>query len=417
MVLMMNKNKNYIICGIPPDNTGVGRVMKYIVKNNKKEFNVIFPKKIFYPKNGLRILIKRKHYFKFIKFYFKSRYSRIINKTIFNIKLNYLKSKNIIIIHPQTIGFKNVIKLIEKNNIFIYIMDCSFFCVKSYNHIENSFEPCFLCLGGNYEFAKKYNCKPFPIEYKLNENIIFLKKIKGLSNSINFIAQNPSHSNLIKKHFGNDIKVYTVAIFAGDYIKNKKIINKKNKDVEQVDNKFNIDFVYHGAAIEAKGLLYVINIASRLKQYTFLIPASYSRCKKVLGQKLKEKNIIKNIIFKDITWESGLKDYVTNSKVILCPSLWSEPSAGALIKSFIFNGVVALIPSKYSFVNDLPDNIYYKLDVNNFNKSIKGLMELICNDNLRANLKKDSQKWANVYLKENKFLVKKLAYIINNKIF
>lgn len=285
----MNKNKNYIICGIPPDNTGVGRAIKYIINNNKKEFNVIFPKKIFYPENGLRILIKRKHYLKFIKFYFKSRYSRIVSKLIFNIKLNYLNSKNIIIIHPQTIGFKSVIRLIEKNNIFIYIMDCSFFCVKSYNHIENSFEPCFLCLGGNYEFAKKYNCKPFPVEYKLNENIIFLKNIKKLSNKINFIAQNPSHLNLIKKHFGKDIQIYTVPIFADDYIENKKIINKKNKDVKQIDNKFNIDFVYHGAAIEAKGLLYVINIASRLKQYTFLIPASYSKCKKVLGQRLKKK--------------------------------------------------------------------------------------------------------------------------------
>ena len=130
-----------------------------------------------------------------------------------------------------------------------------------------------------------------------------------MSNKIYFIAQNPSHLNLIKKHFGDDTKISMVPIFACDYIKSKKIINKKNKDVEQVDNKFNIDFVYHGAAIEAKGLLYVINIASRLKQYTFLIPASYSRCKNVLGQKLKEKNIIKNIIFKDITWESGLKNY------------------------------------------------------------------------------------------------------------
>jgi len=138
---------------------------------------------------------------------------------------------------------------------------------------------------------------------------------------------------------------------------------------------------------------------------------------KSFRSKVEKKNIIKNIIFKDITWESGLKDYVTNSKVILCPSLWSENIAGALIKSFIFNGVVALIPFKYSFANDLPDNIYYKLDVNNFNNSIKGLMELICNDNLRANLKKDSQKWANAYLKENKFLVKKLAYVINNKNF
>jgi hypothetical protein len=408
----MNKNKNYIICGIPPGNSGVGRVLKYLIKYNCDNFYIIYPK-IFYPEVGLRTLIKKKQYLRFIKYYLKSRYSRIIDKFIFYIKVNSLNSKNMIIIHPQTIGFKNIIKLIKKNNIFLYTMDCSFFCVKSYNHIESSFKPCLLCLGGNYKFAKKYNCKPFPVKYKLNENINFLKKIKGLSNNINFIVQNPSQLNLLKKHFGNDIKAYVVPIFAEDFAKNKNLINKKNKDIEQGDDKLNIDFVYHGAAIEAKGLLYVINIASILKQYTFLIPVSYGGCKKVLGQKLNERNI-RNVIFKDITWENGLKDYVTNSKAVLCPSLWSEPIAGALIKSFIFNGVVALVPSKYSFANDLPSNIYCKLDVDSFNKTIKVLTELIGNNNLRANLKRESQKWVNAYLEENKFLVKKLAYIVNN---
>jgi len=405
----MKKNKNYIICGIPPSNGGVGRTMKYLIKYNDDNFCIIYPK-IFYPEGGLRILLRKKLYFQFFKQFIKSKYSKIINKIIFNVRIRLLKSKNIIFIHPQTIGFKNIFKVINDNNCFIYIMDCSFFCVKSYNHIEGTFNPCLLCLGGNYEFAKSNNCKPSPVKYKLNENIRYLRELSNISKKIKFIVQTSSHAKLIKKHFGNKIKVYKVELFADDFL---KMTNKSANTIEE-NNRFDkIDFVYHGAAIEAKGLLYVIKIAMRLKQYTFLIPASFERCKKIISNKL-EKKCVKNILFKDITWENGLKEYVINSKIILCPSLWSAPIEGTLIKSFIFNGVVALVPSKYSFVNDLPSSIYCKLDVDNSVKTVKVLTELICNNNLRANLKRESQKWVNVYLEKNKYLVKKLDYIVNN---
>jgi hypothetical protein len=289
-------------------------------------------------------------------------------------------------------------------------MDCSFFCVKSYNHIEGTYNPCLLCLGGNYEFAKNNNCKPFPEKNKLKENIKYLRELSNISKKIKFIVQTSSHAKLIKKHFGNEIKVYKVELFADDFL---KMTNKSANTIEE-NNRFDkIDFVYHGAAIEAKGLLYVIKIAMRLKQYTFLIPASFERCKKIISNKL-EKKCVKNILFKDITWENGLKEYVINSKIILCPSLWSAPIEGALIKSFIFNGTVATMTSRYSFINNLPDNICCKLNSNNFNETIKVLTELVKNKKLRDNFKKESKKWIKIYLNENKSLIKKIEQCLQD---
>lgn len=403
---MINKNEDYIICGFPPSDGGVGRLMRYLVKQNHENFCIIYPT-VFYPKIGLRTLLKRKLYLQFLKQFLKDRYSKIVNKLIFNMRIRRLKSKNIILIHPQTIGLKNVIKLIKNNNFFLYIMDCSFFCVKSYNHIEESFNPCLLCLGGNYEFVKKNKCKPFPVKYRLNENINFLNKLMALSKDIKFIVQTSSHAELVKRHFGNEVKVYNVGVFSDDFM---DTINK-HRNIKETNSKFYVDFVYHGAAIEAKGLLYVINIASKLKQHSFLIPAPYDLCKKILGNKLEEKDA-KNILFEGIRWESGLKEYVISSKVILCPSLWSAPIEAALIKSFIFNGVVASVPSKYSFVSDLPKNIYCKLNNSDLNETINVLMELIDNNKLKSNLRRESQKWVNAYLNENKSMVKKLKMVL-----
>lgn len=402
----MNKNEDYIICGYPPSDGGVGRLMRYLVKHNHENFCILYPKE-FYPKIELRTLLKKKLYPLFLKQFLKNKYSKIVNKSIFNMSIRRLKSKNIILIHPQTIGIKNVIRLIKNNRCYIYIMDCSFFCVKSYNHIEGSFNPCLLCIGGNYKFAERHNCKPTPVKYKLNENIKFFKKLMALSKNITFIIQTTSHAELVKKHFGNDVKVYKVGIFTDDFI---DTINK-HRNVKETNSKFNVDFVYHGAAIEAKGLLYVINIASKLKQYSFLVPAPYESCKKILGDKIEEKDV-KNILFEDIHWESSLKEYVINSKVVLCPSLWSASIEGALIKSFIFNGVVASVPSKYSFVSDIPKNIYCELNSTDLNETIKVLTELIDNNKLRSNLRSESQKWVKTYLNENRSIVKKLKMVL-----
>jgi len=405
---MQYEDKDFIIAGLPPSRLGVGRLMAYLVDQNHNDFCIIYPN-VRYPESELRTLLKN-NYIDFFTQILRYSYSKIVGGLKFNMEIMSLKSKNILLIHPQTIGFKNVTKLIENNNVFIYLMDCSFFCVKSYNHLEKSFNPCLLCLGGNYEFAKKNNCKPFPERYKLDYNFQFLDMLKESSNEITFIVQNSSQADLVMNHFGNNTKIYEVGMFTTDFVD----VPDKCRNIEKLNNRFNVDFVYHGAASEAKGLLYVLDIALELKQFSFLVPASYEKCKKIIGNKILKKDL-KNVTFLDINWEGGLKKYVINSKVVLCPSLWSAPIEGALIKSFIFNGVVALVPTKYSFASDLPESIYCKLDVNCLDKTTKRLKELIENEMYRNDLRENAQNWVELFLNDNQPIVKKLKYVITNE--
>lgn len=404
---MQFTDRDYIIAGIPPSRFGVGRLMAYLVDQNRNDFCIIYPN-IRYPESDLRGLFKRVSFVDFLTQILTYVYSKIIGGFKFDMEIRSLKSKNIILIHPQTIGLKKVTKLIENNNVFIYLMDCSFFCVKSYNYREKTFDSCLLCLGGNYKFAKSYNCKPFPTKYRLNYNINFLEKLNELSKKITFITQNPSQTKLIKVHYGDSIKVHEVGLFTNDFD-----FLFPHTNTEKTKNVPSFDFVYHGVASEAKGLLYVLNIASKLKQYSFLIPASYKKCEKIVGHEILNMDI-NNVKFVDISWESGLREYLMNSKAVLCPSLWSASIEGALIKSFIFNGVVALLPTKYSFANDLPESIYCKLDVNCFEETTKKLRELIENDAYRDNLQKNAQNWVEFFLNDNKPLVNKLKKIVTN---
>ena len=373
-----------------------------LVQQNNDEFDII------YPKTALKTPSERGSYPILILDFLKHVFSVIIHKSIFKWKIIHLKSKNLILIHPQSIGYKNVIKLIENNNVFIYLMDCSFFCVKSYNHRENTFDSCLLCLMGNYKYARIYNCKPFPIKYRLNDNIDFLEKLNDLSQNITFITQNPSQTKLIKKHYGNSIKVHEAGLFTNDL---ECLFPHTN--AEKIKSIPDIDFIFHGAASEVKGLLYVLNIASKLKQYSFLIPASFESCEKIAGHEISNMDI-KNVRFLDINWESGLKEYVMNSKVVLCPSLWSAPIEGALIKSITFNGVIALVPTSYSFANDLPESIYCKLNINDLNETTAILTELIENDVYRNNLRENAQNWGKVFLNDNRTIVIKLNDIITH---
>ncbi|WP_406656573.1 hypothetical protein V7O62_12035 [Methanolobus sp. ZRKC2] len=399
---MRHKDKDYIVAGIPPSRLGVGRLMAYLVEQNQNNFCIIYPN-IKYPESDLETLIRRVSYLEVFKQSFNYAYSKIINHFHFKNKIGSLKSRNVILVHPQTIGLENVTKIVENNNVFIYLMDCSFFCVKSYNHIEKSFQPCSLCIGGNYEFAKLNNCKPFPEKYKLSTNVHFLKMLQKSSSKITFLVQNYSQGDLVKKHFGEKTRVLKIGMFASDFIENSK--NLKNK--REIDEKYNFDFVYHGAVSEAKGLLYTLNIASKLNQFSFLIPAPYEKCKKIIDVQSFE-NGLENVTFLDMRWETGLKEYITNSKVILCPSLWSASIEGAVIKSFIFNGVVALVPAKYSFANDLPESIYCKLDDNSLDRAAEKLKELIENEVYRNCVQTNAQNWIYSFLDDNKHIIEKL---------
>jgi len=324
--------KKYLISGIPPSHGGVGYLMYELeslaIKNG---YEVIYPihtnesirQKLFNPIFIIKEVSKR--------FYSKLKYLKKIKKII---------NSEVILIHPQTIGYKQFINLINLNKkIKVYVMDNSFFCIKSYNVLNGS--ECLKCLN-NLDSCDKY-CKPFPSKYEKQENLTYLKKYKKDSKKVSFYAQNTSQAKLIKKHFGNDTDVKVVGMKTGEKFESI-VTNDEHKEY---------DIVFHGSNHEAKGIDYVIELAKLLPNLSLYIPS-----------KLDNENLPKNITHENITWSTGLREIIVNAKLILNPSIWSAPVEGALLKSIYYNGNVAGVTTEYGFINDIPDNVLLKLSAN-----------------------------------------------------
>jgi hypothetical protein len=321
----------YLISGIGPGKSGVGRLMTALIPEyTKRGYKVIYKR----DEKSIRKLLNEKKYFLGIIEYAV----RLFAQLYFSLKIKTIINSDIIFIHPQTAGFDKLLKLLKRNSINFYLMDNSFFCIKSYNMNPESHEECLHCLG-NIDPLEL--CNPFPVKINKFENILFLKELKKNSNQITFFTQNKLQSELVKKHFGDFSKI--------------NIIGMDTKELSfELDSKVNgysstgYDVVFHGAPILEKGILYVIELAKLLPFYTFLIPSNEVSVMYVFNHKLPD-----NISCKDLTWESGLKEEIIGAKLVINPSLWSSCIEGALLKSAKFNDNVATVESKYGYENEI----------------------------------------------------------------
>lgn len=324
--------KKYLISGIAPSRGGVG----YLMYNLEKlavtyKYDVIYPKHInksirknlFNPFFVINEILKRR----------KSKYT-------FASKLKTIKNSEVILIHPQTIGYESFLVLLKDNEVIkTYVMDNSFFCIKSYNILNGS--ECLKCLNDIDSVDR--TCAPFPTNYDKDRNLSYLKTYQSFASKIIFYTQNNKQSDLVKNHFGKKTKVCQIGLKTGEFFE-KDFVKDKNKQY---------DVVYHGANVEAKGFLYFIELAKKMHGYTFFIPYN--------SEKIPYSILPNNLICKDVTWNTGLKEMVINAKLVLCPSLWSAPIEGALLKSIHYNGNVGIVSTKYGFGNDIPNDTVLKL--------------------------------------------------------
>ncbi len=373
-----NYNKKFLISGIPPSSSGVGRLMKQLVPEaEKRGYNLLTKKK------GLDVK----------SFNFKNRYLNaginflleLLHVIIFNIKINFINNSVIIFIHPQTAGFKNLIKALKKRNkVYLYVVDNSFFCIRSRNVNPITEKECLKCLGNLDNVLK--SCKPLPVKYSKSTNISFLKMIKEHSDKIVFLAQNKNQVKLIANHFGDKTKIKVVGLDTGE-------LNEQHKTLNNKILKF--DFVFHGSVHIAKGIRYFVDIAEKLPNKKFFIPAERKTCEELL----KRKKFSQNIIFKKCTWETGLKEVLSSSKFAFNPSIWSAPIEGALIKSLKYNGNVITVKSEFGFENELSREAeILRLSSN----PIKGANELIkFLSNERTLSVNKNHKWIEKYRQEN----------------
>jgi hypothetical protein len=354
--------KKYLISGIGPGPTGVGRLMVQLTKEAKRhQYTNIYK----FANKSIRKLIKERRFLQlFVELFF-----RTIKDVRFYFLIKDIKESEVILIHPQSLGIQNFKKLLEKNTIVKwYVMDNSFFCMKSYNYLNGE---CLKCLDSLNNIDN--SCKPYPNPYAKDEYIEFMEFLRYKINSIKVYAQSDSHKELLKKFYGDGIDVSVVGMDTGEFDFSKQV--KEDLDSERENT-----IVFHNHLVDAKGFSYAYELAKNLPQYRFVFPSR------------KPYNInadYKHIEFLDITWDCGLKDLVKKARLVLCLSMWSSPIEGALVKSIFYNGNVAVVNNMYGFNTEIPDDVILKLnkDIDLSKKQIENFME----NNIEYT--KSSQQW------------------------
>ena len=225
-----------IISGIKSSSGGVGRLITHLEAKKKETKGLDIICGPAGSEGPLGFLAKGK-----VLTAIKKHYELKKENVIFSNKIldDGLAEEDVLIIHPQTVGFDNVCKIIESNKkvVTIFIVDASFFCIRSYNHLPNEVEPCLKCLGGNFENINANGCKPFPV--KDDNGVAFVKKLKDYveNRKLRFLVQNEGYAKLMKDHFGQGVDVDVVGLWTDDLndILNEKIENQA-KDLPLPDD-------------------------------------------------------------------------------------------------------------------------------------------------------------------------------------
>jgi hypothetical protein len=250
---------------------------------------------------------------------------------------------HVVLIHFQEIGVRwcSDFLLRRTQPTWIYILDASFFCIRSYNHLPGDSDACLLCLGGSYENALKNHCKSFPVNN--SETADFIRFLHPLVSSgrVRLLAQNERNAELIRCHYGPKAIVKVIGLWTSDM--NDFVESLHSQKLKEPI----FDVVYHGDAKEAKGLHWAISLAFACPNLKFLFP-----CLQPVN--LKTPN---NCTFRPMRWETGLRDAIHSSYLTLNPSLWSAPIEGALVKSILHAQRVAVVAVESSFSSELSSDL------------------------------------------------------------
>ena len=267
-------------------------------------------------------------------------YSRSLNDT----------DEPLVIVHPQSLTRAWLAALMRRRtgSIFIYLMDNSFFCLRSYNYIPGEDGPCTRCLGGELSAAREMGCRPFPpLSFGLRTMLRDFREWESTGRLV-FLVQCETQAGLVRSHFGDAANSTTVGIFASDFPRPDAIPDPVNGRSEE------FDVVFHGSADAAKGVRWALELARLLPARSFMFPFH-------VPHRGADGPPATNAVFRPMGWESGLADAVRNASLVLNPSLWSAPIEGALVKSIIYARRTAVVEGAASWSSELPSELVLRL--------------------------------------------------------
>lgn len=332
--------RGLVVSGIGPGKTGTGRFVRCLEEQNRNEklgFEFLCGPS-FDSKSSLGLL-KSGQVFEAFRTGLGDRLSRwrFLQALSSNEMLKY---EHLLLIHPQSIGFENCLRILKaREHSHLYLTDGFYFCVRSYNFIEGSNEACLACLGGSFEQAFQNECTPFPNpDPKSFDFVVELKKLAE-ERKVSLLVQSESQRELARRHFGKEAIIEHVGLWAADWDFDQKPTEQEGFDI-----------IFHGAPVDAKGFSWTLELSQQLPQYSFLFPFEAPN-----GLSLP------NARFQSMSWETGLHEELQKSKMILVPSLWSAPIEGALVKSLFLRKPVGVVKQASAYSKEIPEEILLKL--------------------------------------------------------
>ncbi len=257
----------------------------------------------------------------------------------------------LMLLHPQNLGYQLSLRLLEsrKEPPLIYLLDSSFFCISSYNHLPNESFACLRCLKSGFDQILQNNCKPFPRADKYAIN--FAPRLQKLvrSGHVKVAAQNLRQAELAQKHFGLSSLPSVVGLWTRDW---DDVFDQNNESlVDSVISQYSWDILFHGHALDAKGASWIVKLAVLCPELRFMFPFA----------RPKGFEASSNCFFIPCSWESGLQEEIKKSRYVAVPSLWSAPIEGALVKSIVCARGVIVAENLSSFCDELPNGLVLKI--------------------------------------------------------
>ncbi len=258
----------------------------------------------------------------------------------------------VMVIHPQEMGMRWLDNLISRRGrsgmvTELFVLDASFFCIRSYNHLDGEAGACLLCLRDGPAAAKRHHCRPFPISDPWATTFVCRLRDHARSGRVAFWTQTDGYRKLIEQFAEGPVKARVVGLWTDDF----NDLEVRFPDVPPV-----ADVVYHGSWHDAKGANWALSLAEAMPERTFLFPC----------RKPSDVAAPANAVFRAMSWDNGLAEQVQAVPLCLVPSLWTAPIEGALVKSIAHAPATAVVAEPFTFQEQLPDGLVLRLtaDVN-----------------------------------------------------
>jgi hypothetical protein len=334
-----------ILSGMKPDRTGVGRLMSCLVEEAAAR-----------PAGDVRIhcrpfwkrpldLLRRGRIFRSLGAWYGDRqWQRLLDEP------SIRNAQPLVLIQPQTLGIAWCEKLLERRRLptWLYLMDSSFFCVRSYNHIDGEHAACTRCIGGRWQWAAQLGCGPWPIADAATGR--FLERLREwlMAGQVRCLVQNERQAELIQAHCSGRAVTQVVGLWTSD-------LDCGPAERQEISPHDRPTVVFHGASIAAKGAAWAIEVARHCPQIDFHFPFRPRQLPGVAAEPPA------NAKFAPLTWETGLAEQVAAATLVLVPSLWSATMEGALLKSIMTARAVAVVEEATAYSSELPAGLVLRL--------------------------------------------------------